>query len=125
MHSPWLLVLFLAVLLAYPAHLYPDQHVQPVASRYAQGQQMIMMVATAYCYSGHRTKSGTWPQRGTIAVDPTVIPLGTRLYVEGYGPAMATDTGSLIKGARIDEYRESAAECVQFGRQTVAVWIEE
>jgi 3D (Asp-Asp-Asp) domain-containing protein len=112
------------LLLLYP-HPLADLHVQPSGSRYAQGRQMMMVMATAYCYSGHHTKSGTWPQRGTIAVDPTVIPLGTRLYVEGYGPAMATDTGSLIKGARIDEYRESAAECVQFGRRTVAVWIED
>jgi 3D (Asp-Asp-Asp) domain-containing protein len=133
MRSPWLLVSFLAVslVLTQPAHLYPDHcpkgtyiiSAKRTGSCHAQGRQMIMVTATAYSYTGHRTKSGTWPQRGTVAVDPRIIPLGTRLYVEGYGPAVATDTGADIKGARIDEYRESAAECVQLGRKTVAVWI--
>jgi len=43
------------------------------------------MIATAYTHTGYRTATGTWPSRGTIAVDPEVIPLGTRLYVDGYG----------------------------------------
>lgn len=87
-------------------------------------EPMIFEV-TAYCYTGHRTATGTWPSRGTIAVDPKVIPLGTRLYVEGYGEGIAADTGGLIKGDIIDVYMESEDECWQWGRRQVEVRIIE
>jgi len=56
----------------------------------------MIFEATAYCYTGNRTATGTWPSRGTIAVDPEVIPLGTRLHIEGYGEGIAEDTGGPI-----------------------------
>ena len=68
-------------------------------------------------------------QRGVVAVDPRVIPLGTRLYIETadgsyiYGNAVAGDTGGAIKGNKIDLFMNSYSECMQFGRRTVNVYI--
>lgn len=53
----------------------------------------------------------------TIAVDPTVIPLGSLVYIEGYGKAVAADTGTAIKGNKIDVYLTSVAECRVWGRK--------
>ena len=80
-----------------------------------------VMEATAYTWTGNRTATGTWPSRGTVAVDPNVIPLGSELYVEGYGPAVAADTGGDIKGQRVDLYMDSYEEAIQFGRREVQV----
>ena len=79
------------------------------------------MEATAYTWTGSRTATGTWPSKGTVAVDPAVIPLGSELHVEGYGPAVAADTGGDIKGQRIDLYMESYEDAIQFGRRQVLV----
>lgn len=84
-----------------------------------------IMIATAYTHTGHRTATGTWPSRGTIAVDPKVIPLGTRLYVDGYGEGVAVDTGGLIKGARIDVFMETRDEAILWGKRPVEVKILE
>jgi 3D (Asp-Asp-Asp) domain-containing protein len=58
-----------------------------------------------------------------VAVDPSVIPLGTRLYVEGYGEAIASDTGGAIKGNIIDVHFPTNDQCIQWGRRTVQVTI--
>ena len=58
-----------------------------------------------------------------VAVDPTVIPLGSRLYVEGYGEAIASDTGGAIKGNIIDVHFPTYEQCIQWGRRTVTVTI--
>ena len=88
-------------------------------------QQLITytMIATAYTHTGYRTATGTWPSRGTIAVDPTIIPLGTRLFVEGYGEGIAEDTGGAIQGHIIDLYMESEDECWAWGRRQVKVQV--
>lgn len=62
---------------------------------------------------------------GVIAVDPSVIPLGTKVYVEGYGYAVARDTGGAIKGNRIDVHMRSVSAARQFGSRTVKVTIIE
>ena len=75
------------------------------------------------------TASGMRAQYGVIAVDPRVIPLGTKLYVEGtdgswtYGYCVAGDTGGGIKGNRIDLFYNSRAEALQFGRRQARVYI--
>lgn len=69
------------------------------------------------------TATGMKAQHGVVAVDPSVIPLGTRLYVEGYGNAIAADTGSAIKGNRIDLCFDTLSECNKYGRRTVKVEI--
>ncbi len=75
------------------------------------------------------TASGTQARPGAVAVDPRVIPLGTRLYVQSldgsrdYGFAVAEDTGGAIKGNKIDLFFESAEQVRQFGRRRVKVYI--
>lgn len=69
------------------------------------------------------TATGIPARRGVVAVDPRVIPLGTRLYVEGYGPAVAADTGGAIKGNRIDLCFNTVAEADDFGVRTVRVYV--
>ncbi|MDQ0300946.1 uncharacterized protein YabE (DUF348 family) [Salibacterium salarium] len=65
------------------------------------------------------------PNAKVVAVDPSVIPLGSRVYVEGYGEATAADTGGAINGNRIDLHVSSKAEANRFGRQTVEVTVLE
>ncbi len=90
-------------------------------------KKMLVMEATAYTpfddgQSG-LTASGIPARQGVVSVDPRVIPLGTRVYVMGYGPALAADTGGAIKGARIDVCVEDYNEAIRFGRRTVEVYI--
>jgi len=65
------------------------------------------------------------PSAKVIAVDPNVIPLGTKVYVDGYGYAIAGDTGGAIKGNKIDLFMESSSEAYSWGRRTVALTILE
>jgi 3D (Asp-Asp-Asp) domain-containing protein/uncharacterized protein YabE (DUF348 family) len=69
------------------------------------------------------TATGARAKRGVIAVDPRVIPFGTRVYVPGYGYAVAADTGGAIKGNRIDLCFATVAECFAWGRRTVTITI--
>ena len=69
------------------------------------------------------TRLGTPLRYGVVAVDPKVIPLGTKLYIEGYGYAVAEDTGGAIKGNRIDLCFTSRAQADNFGRRNVKVYI--
>jgi 3D (Asp-Asp-Asp) domain-containing protein len=72
----------------------------------------------------HRTSGGYVPTVGlTVAVDRTVIPMGTWLYIEDYGIRRAEDTGSGVKGNWIDLYADTHEEALQIGRRTVTVWI--
>lgn len=89
------------------------------------------MVATGYEpgpistgeWSDGLTFTGLKAQRGVVAVDPTVIPLGTKLYIEGYGEGIAADIGGAIKGNRIDLCFDTYEEAIQWGRRTVKVYI--
>jgi len=90
-------------------------------------KKMLNCIATAY--SNHATTAtGRMPVRNegglsTIAVDPSVIPLGSKVFVEGYGYAIAADTGGAIKGNKIDIYLNSSSECNNWGRRSVNVLI--
>ncbi len=83
------------------------------------------MVATAYTYTGHNTAAGVSPHMGVVAVDTSVISMGSRLYVEGYGYARALDKGSAIKGNRIDVFMESKSQALSWGRRFVKVYLLE
>ncbi|MBS4174904.1 3D domain-containing protein [Bacillus sp. FJAT-49736] len=95
----------------------------------AEGIELYMN-ATAYSYQdtkGHITALGYDIQKNSnmklIAVDPSVIPLGSKVWVEGYGVAIAGDTGSAIVGHRIDVLMPSHKAAVAFGRRTVKIII--
>ncbi|MHB8125045.1 MAG: 3D domain-containing protein [Desulfitobacteriaceae bacterium] len=79
--------------------------------------------ATAYTFTGNLTATGKTPRVGLIAVDPKVIPLGSRLYIEGYGYAIAADTGGDIKGNKIDIFLNSERECVEWGRKKTKLFL--
>lgn len=63
------------------------------------------------------------PNQKVISVDPTVIPLGSKVYVEGYGEAIAGDTGGAIKGNKIDVFIPSKQDAINFGRKQLKVTI--
>ncbi|MDE6357355.1 MAG: G5 domain-containing protein [Eubacteriales bacterium] len=71
------------------------------------------------------TASGMKAQRGVVAVDTKVIPFGTKLYIEGYGYAVAGDTGGAIKGNKIDVFVNTYAEARNWGVRTVNVYVLE
>lgn len=86
------------------------------------GTRTLVVDAVAYHLPG-RTASGLPVGPGVIAVDPRVIPLGTRVFVPGYGPAIAADTGTAIIGNIIDLWMPSTAEARAWGRRTVEITI--
>ena len=76
--------------------------------------------STGYCLQG-TTATGMPVAWGVVAVDPSVIPLGTRMTVPGYGEGVAADTGSAVKGAIIDLWFPSCAQAITWGRRTVTI----
>jgi Uncharacterized protein conserved in bacteria len=87
-------------------------------------KRAYVMTATAYSIPGGRTATGASVRRGIVAVDPGVIPLGTKVYVEGYGPAVALDTGGAIRGKRIDLYMNSLQAAFSWGVRSVVVYVQ-
>ena len=92
--------------------------------------KLIDMTATAY--GPGPLDNGKWNdltyvggkvKKGVVAVDPVVIPMGTKLWVEGYGEAMAVDQGSAIKGNRIDLAFNTRQEALDYGIQKVKVYV--
>lgn len=95
---------------------------------YKRYKKKIYGEATAYTWGGGAsgtTSLGLWPKRGIVAVDPRMIPYYTKMYIPGYGMAIAGDTGGAIVGHRIDLFMESLYECYQWGRQDVEIYILE
>ncbi len=87
------------------------------------GESRTLVVdAVAYHLPGG-TASGLPVGPGVVAVDPRLIPLGTRLFIPGYGPGIAADTGSAIKGRIIDLWMPTYAETQAWGRRTVTITI--
>lgn len=87
--------------------------------RYSDARQMV---ASGYSYTGYNTASGVPPYYGVVAVDTSVIPFGTTMYVDGYGYATAMDRGSAISGNRIDLFFESESDAFDWGLRTVNVY---
>jgi len=93
---------------------------EPEASGPRPGGSRMTVDAVAYC-GGVGTASGLPLGWGTVAVDPSVIPLGTKMYVPGYGDGVAADTGSAIIGRIIDLWFPSCAQARAWGRKTVTI----
>jgi 3D (Asp-Asp-Asp) domain-containing protein len=93
--------------------LFFARSLETTASMYATGEPGV----------GTETYTGMQVRPGAIAVDPKVIPLGSLLYVEGYGYGVAADIGGAIKGQRIDLYTPELHEAYQFGLQARRVWV--
>lgn len=87
-----------------------------VATAYWEGDPQVPGVIT---FSGHRVR------RGLVAVDPPVLPLGWRLYIPGYGYAYSSDTGSAIKGKRIDLFVDNKNDSRQWEYKKVTVYLLE
>lgn len=96
---------------------------------YVRYKQVKQVEATAYTLAEGNgdgvTSIGIVPYKGIIAVDPNEIPYGTRVYVQGYGFAMAGDTGGAIEGNRIDLYMEHYPDAIKWGRRIVNMYILE
>jgi len=93
-------------------------------------KRVLDMTATAYGPGpldngkwNNLTYMGGTVRKGVVAVDPTVIPMGTKLWVEGYGEAIAEDQGSAIKGNRIDLAFNTRKEALDYGIQKVKVYV--
>lgn len=105
----------------------PESIVRPTEETGASAEPEMRCLGTftltAYCgcetccgrWAGGPTASGVMPEAGrTIAVDTSVIPMGSKVYIEGLGECVAEDTGSAIKGNRIDIYMDSHKEALGF-----------
>lgn len=100
--------------------------VSPSGFSYTKKLTMTATAYSAFNKSGGygKTASGMVARYGVVAVDPRVIPLGTELYVEGYGYAIAADTGGVIKGNKIDLcFEKPNKELMAFGRKSLEVYI--
>ena len=89
--------------------------------------------ATAYTYTGHNCATGVAPQPGYIAVNPKVIPYGTKMYIRTadgsfiYGYAVAADTGGFVTShpTGVDLFMSTRSACVSFGVRNVEIYILE
>jgi 3D (Asp-Asp-Asp) domain-containing protein len=100
-----------------------SQSLQPSTSPppTAGGRQLVVS-ATCYDLPG-RTATGMPVGQGVVAVDPSVIPLGSKLYIPGYGNGIAADVGTGIRGAMIDLWYPTFTQCAAWGRRTVTITV--
>ncbi len=96
----------------------PPAAAPPQAS--SQGGRTLTVTATGYALQG-RTATGVSVAYGIVAVDPSVIPLGTKMTIPGYGEGVAADTGGAVVGARIDLWFPTRAEALAWGTRTVSI----
>ncbi|MDN3448991.1 3D domain-containing protein [Planococcus sp. APC 3906] len=106
----------------------PVQASAPAPATQQAGKEMTVSATayTAYCAgcsgttaTGQDLRSN--PNQKVIAVDPTVIPLGSKVWVEGYGTAIAGDTGGAIKGNKIDVFIPSQSAALEWGRKNITI----
>ena len=93
---------------------------RPEAPSSRTSGRTLTVVATGYSLSG-RTATGLRTGWGVVAVDPSLIPLGTRLTIPGYGEGVAADVGGSIRGAVIDLWFPTRAQAFAWGRRTVTI----
>ena len=80
----------------------------------------VTVASTGYCLKG-TTATGIPVGWGVVAVDPAFIPLGTRMFVPGYGEGVAADTGSAVRGAMIDVWFPKCTQAEGWGVRTVTI----
>jgi 3D (Asp-Asp-Asp) domain-containing protein len=92
----------------------------PVPAAPPPGGRTLVVTSTGYSLPGH-TATGLPVGWGVVAVDPSVIPLGTKLTIPGYGEAVAADVGSSVRGRDIDLWFPTLAQARAWGRRTVTI----
>jgi 3D (Asp-Asp-Asp) domain-containing protein len=105
---------------ATPAVATPGVEPTPSAAAPAAGGRTLTVSATGYALRG-RTATGVYTAPGVVAVDPSVIPLGTRMTIPGYGEGVAADTGGAVHGNIIDLWFPTVEQALQWGRRTVTI----
>ena len=100
-----------------------SQQLQPATTSAppTNGSRTLVVSATCYDLPG-TTATGMPVGPGVVAVDPSVIPLGSKMYIPGYGNGVAADVGGGIKGDTIDLWMPQA-QCLAWGRRTVTITI--
>jgi peptidoglycan DL-endopeptidase CwlO len=98
----------------------PTEVARPLAA--VSGPRTLTVSSTGYSIRG-RTATGIPTGPGVVAVDPSVIPLGTRLTIPGYGVGIAADTGGAVQGNAIDVWFPTQAQALQWGRRTVTITV--
>jgi 3D (Asp-Asp-Asp) domain-containing protein len=98
----------------------PTALTAPAPASALSGPRTITVSSTGYSLPG-RTATGMPTGWGVVAVDPSVIPLGTRLTIPGYGEGVAADTGSAVRGNAIDLWFPTLAQANAWGRRTVTI----
>jgi len=115
------------------AHGVGEYALEQIAQRSSEAVRFagatMKMIATAYTANcigcSGITKTGQPAGHGIVAVDPRVIPLGTALFIPGYGRAIAGDTGGAIRGNRIDLGFNSTSDAFRFGTRSIVVYVLE
>lgn len=92
----------------------------PVVAAAAAGPRTLTVSSSGYALAG-RTATGVPTGPGVVAVDPSVIPLGTRMSIPGYGIGIAADTGGAVQGNTIDLWFPTTAQALRWGRRTVTI----
>lgn len=129
--AQYLIMLLALLTLQHPAATQPHAP-SPAAEAVAQMTYAGEYTIVAYCAEQYphicggnpTTDSGEPVTPGvTVAADPDVMPLGTRVYIDGIGERVVQDTGGAIKGRKIDLAMESHQEAAAWGRKEAEVWI--
>ena len=97
-----------------------SESIEVAAAAPSSGERTLTVSATGYALKG-RTATGVYTAPGIVAVDPSVIPLGTRMTIPGYGVGIAADTGSAVQGNIIDLWFPTVEQALQWGRRTVTI----
>ena len=99
-------------------------YLPPIGRRVAStGPARITMYTCVELGGCNATASGIWPDRGIVAVDPKVIPLGSIVWVQGLGTFLAADTGSLVRGAHLDVFSLDYSEAIEWGVQERSIFV--
>lgn len=134
--AQYLIMLLALLTIQRPATATEPRLPEPVMAHVESQQRIFAGEFAVYAYCAEQyphicggnptTASGEPVTPGvTVAADPDVLPLGTRIYIDGIGERVVQDTGGAIKGRRIDLAVESHAEAVEFGRRAAEVYILE